>query len=561
MSVDPLAALLRSPGLFLASVLLAHGVARVWISPSVEWDDAEQLLHGQFLLWGYGPQPPLFEWVSHVLFGLFGYGVGPLVAFKSLLLLAIYGAIAGGLRRLGQSREVAAVAALSTFTLAMFCWEALRMRTHTVLAAACVAGMFWVLASIVASSVSPADHRGARPSTRGAFDREERKGSLPEVGRFLLLGLLAGAGLLSKHSVGPAVFLMVLAALGVRGWRYQLWRPGLALAVAVALAMLAPHAHWAWGQRAMVFQGTVGKFASGGDTPPEWIEALGNYLSALFSFLGLPILLLTAFILVDVLRRLAGNPGSSAARLVTSSRPETKEAIRAWALNYLALFAVFSAVLILAFRPHRFQDHWFTPFLMWLPALAVVLLAADSCWLQRVRAAATITIAVAALALLARVPVAGITGSLTPLTIPADRLGAAIADLVDERTVLLASPMHLAGGLRLHSRAGEVYAVGSPLLRLRARGGCDVLLVRLSGEGRPRPEWSMEDLRPAAQLLDLAPEDLLAALEGSSGGVQGVGVSRSVPLGWGRSPVVMDAARFVTDRQRTECALTPTSRH
>ena len=55
----------------LAAYFLAHVVVRVTISDSLELDEAEQLVLGQALSWGYGTKPPLYSWLQIGFFRIF----------------------------------------------------------------------------------------------------------------------------------------------------------------------------------------------------------------------------------------------------------------------------------------------------------------------------------------------------------------------------------------------------------------------------------------------------------------------------------------------------------
>src|SRR3989338_934452 len=63
---------------------------RTFISGSLEFDEAEQVLFSQQLSLGYGPQPPLYEWLQKIFFTVFGLNVFSLSLFKNILFVTIY---------------------------------------------------------------------------------------------------------------------------------------------------------------------------------------------------------------------------------------------------------------------------------------------------------------------------------------------------------------------------------------------------------------------------------------------------------------------------------------
>ena len=70
-----------------------HTVIRVAFSDSLELDEAEQVLFGQWLEWGYSSQPPLYTWLQKAFFSLFGTSVLALALLKNGLLFILYATV------------------------------------------------------------------------------------------------------------------------------------------------------------------------------------------------------------------------------------------------------------------------------------------------------------------------------------------------------------------------------------------------------------------------------------------------------------------------------------
>ena len=68
----PNTALDRWVPLGLALYFGLHLISRVLVSPSLELDEAEQLLYLQALSLGYGFQPPLYTWLQALVFAFIG---------------------------------------------------------------------------------------------------------------------------------------------------------------------------------------------------------------------------------------------------------------------------------------------------------------------------------------------------------------------------------------------------------------------------------------------------------------------------------------------------------
>ncbi len=67
-----------------------HVAARSLVSPSLDYDESEQVFLSQCLSYGYNSQPPLYTWVQTGLFEILGYSVFSLAVLKNLLLCGTY---------------------------------------------------------------------------------------------------------------------------------------------------------------------------------------------------------------------------------------------------------------------------------------------------------------------------------------------------------------------------------------------------------------------------------------------------------------------------------------
>lgn len=63
--------------------ILIHLALRVYFSQTLQVDDAEQIRFSQDLLLGYPiPQPPMYSWLSWIMFQIFGTGLLALTLLK-----------------------------------------------------------------------------------------------------------------------------------------------------------------------------------------------------------------------------------------------------------------------------------------------------------------------------------------------------------------------------------------------------------------------------------------------------------------------------------------------
>ncbi len=171
---------------WLALLYAAWAVLRLFVTPALEFDEAEQILHQQWLRPLYGPQPPLFEWLVWLLRTLLGLpALVSVVVLKAVALWSIGVGAAVFMLQIGANAWAARATGMWILAVPILLWDAPRTLTHSLLATACI--------SLLAASSVRLILRPEQP--------------LP-YWRWLLLGALACAALLSKYN----------AALALAGW-------------------------------------------------------------------------------------------------------------------------------------------------------------------------------------------------------------------------------------------------------------------------------------------------------------------------------------------------------
>ena len=185
----------RHPVPWLLAWALALVLARLWLSPALELDEAEQMLWSQRLAWGYGAQPPLYTWLQVGVATLLGPGLLALAMLKMALLALTYWCLWRAAREVLPPRA-AWWAAASLVWLPIMGWESLRDLTHTVLVCASVAATWWLVL---------------------------RQLQRPQPSGFVALGLVLALGLLSKYSFALFALALGLAVLSGRETRPLLW--------------------------------------------------------------------------------------------------------------------------------------------------------------------------------------------------------------------------------------------------------------------------------------------------------------------------------------------------
>ena len=179
-------------------------------------DEAEMMLHGRRLAWGYGAQPPLYAWLQWAVFQVIPDPLLAMALLKNGLLAGTFVAVYRLLRSAHPPRT-AGLATLSMMLLPQIAWESQRALTHSVLAttlAAAATLVFW-------TRVLP-----RRP------------------GADLLFGAVIGLGLISKANflfVPPALWL---AAASLPELRARLRPVGVAVSLVVAAAICTGPLLW-----------------------------------------------------------------------------------------------------------------------------------------------------------------------------------------------------------------------------------------------------------------------------------------------------------------------------
>lgn len=315
--------------IFVGIYFALHVLTRTLVSPNLQMDEAEQLIFTQDWAWGYGSQPPLYNWIQKVLFSIFGVKVFTLSLLKNSLLFLFNVFFYLAALEIFVERRLAALATAAVFFMPQIFWESQRDQSHLVLATMCAAATLFFFLRIC---------KGGGVIT------------------FTLFGIVAGMGTLAKYNYAFFLLALILAAatlgmLGVFRWK-------MVFAVAAFLLVTWPHFEWLMNNRELAASQSYKFKVAIESGASAYAVGLGKLAKAVATFVALPTLLFLPLLLK---RR-------------TEARDEWNRllgAVFVWGL-------VLTVLLVLFFRVTYIRDRWLQPLLFAYPMFLVGLVAARS---------------------------------------------------------------------------------------------------------------------------------------------------------------------------------------
>jgi len=213
---------LTSPGGFAIAVVAYLGILfilRIVLFPGASEDDAETLFLAQSLEGGYkAGQPPLYTWLTYGLTQMFGPALPVVVALKFLCLGGIYCLSYRLAHLFTGDRSWAAIAGLSVIGIYYLSWDAVLNYSQTVLLAMLALTLVYMLVRIAANASGWV--------------------------AFIWLGVIVGAGMMTKYNFAGLFIAVLAAALMDRDLRGKLLSGYGLAAVLIAVAMVLPHISW-----------------------------------------------------------------------------------------------------------------------------------------------------------------------------------------------------------------------------------------------------------------------------------------------------------------------------
>ena len=307
-------------------------VIRQFTPATLRVDEAQQVLFAQWLALGYDAQPPLYNWYQQAIFALFGMSMWTIAFAKNLILFLTFAVYIKTAELVLENKRFVAVSAFALFVVPQVFWQAQRDLTHTAM-------LMLTFVSLIYCSI--------------------RLIKRPTLAGYILVGVIAGLGVLSKYN-----FALALPALLVAVWLHPQGRERLldkrfALTVITSVVVFLPHLFWLLDNLVFASEVTLKRMAE--DAPESRIlqiaRGLARFISGSLVIIAIPALLLWL--------------GTLAEKKLLKQTPSVW--FRFFLHYFIAIAALMTTVILLTTMT-ELRDRWLLPLLIPAPILAALYL-------------------------------------------------------------------------------------------------------------------------------------------------------------------------------------------
>jgi len=309
--------------LILTCYFALHILLRVTISDSLDYDEAEQAMLSQWLLAGYTEQPPLYTWIQHYLFRIFGENVFSISLLKNSLLYFTYVFVFLSSKVILQNTKAAILATCSLLLIPQIGWESQRDMTHTTLVVCAAAATLYQVLRLIDKQTCI---------------------------NYLTLGLFLSVGVMAKANFALFVIILLLTLISFDKGRKVIFNWKIFLSLAAIGAIAGNYFYWMYGNQDIVFSAT-GKFK----------RALDNYyLTGSLSLITNSFLFLTPLWLFYLIFFPSG---------YDAKWWEERTFHQKFIARYIVFFFIILLLVVLLFKVTYVKDRWLQPLLFVVPIL------------------------------------------------------------------------------------------------------------------------------------------------------------------------------------------------
>jgi 4-amino-4-deoxy-L-arabinose transferase-like glycosyltransferase len=307
----------------LACYFALHILLRVTISDSLDYDEAEQAMLSQWLLAGYTEQPPLYTWIQHFLFSIFGENVFSISLLKNSLLYLTYVFVFLTSQIILKNTRAAILATCSLLLIPQIGWESQRDMTHTTLVVFAAAGTLYQSMRLIIK--------------KSYFN-------------YLLFGLFLGIGFMAKANFGLFLVILLLTLVTFKEGRSVIFNWKILLSLSVLFALAGNYFYWMMNNQDIVFSATK-----------KFKRAIDNYyVKGALSLITNSFLFLTPLWLFYLIFFPSG---------YDAKWWEERSFHQRFIARYIVFFFLILLLVVLIFKVTYVKDRWLQPLLFVVPIL------------------------------------------------------------------------------------------------------------------------------------------------------------------------------------------------
>ncbi len=311
---------------------LIQTIVRQMVPPALRIDEAQQILFSQWLALGYDAQPPLYNWYQQAVFAVFGTSMATLALAKNFILFLTFAVFAKTAELVLENKRFVVVATMALFTIPQVFWQAQRDLTHTAMLMLTFALLLYTSIRLI-----------QRPTVMG----------------YILVGLVAGLGMLSKYNFALALPAVLFAVLLHPQGRARVFDRRFLLTILVSVIVFLPHVFWLIDNLGFASEVTLKRMAE--DAPENRFlqvgRGLGRFVAGSLIIFAIPSVLLAL----------------SARGQIWKSKTPSSPWLRFF-LHYFIAVSILMTLVILMTTMTELRDRWLLPLLLPFPILAVLVL-------------------------------------------------------------------------------------------------------------------------------------------------------------------------------------------